>query len=801
MVAAPVPMSFQQPCHQHPMHPMQLPIPPLPLCQPPPLLSHPVTSSHPFPPPFQPPLPVQAPAVTVLHPHNQGATYQQHTCPIPPPALPFSNQPLAQGGPPFHTCPSHPHPSPGFTLPFAGGQVCERNRLPSPSHPQPLPAFHDNRQLPAPPPLLLPAPPLPLPCTTQLLLPPLPRSPPLPSSPPLPDSPGLPPLPASPALPDAPEQMCEGSCLPGPLITVPETSPPWDCCQPQPQPDDEVADPAGQEGKHSQQVEASYDKFIFELYEAVFAEEVFLTPTAGGPVSSADAAATAAEARAAEETAAPMEAPVGKVEAEGAAHPMPAPAKPRTSQLPDVLAPFSVLGNLKVPADAAQAMQLQVGSRLLQMVPMQAQGDDASPSPLNDLNNPATFSPTWSPPGTPSPVLPSTTRQPSRQPSWDGHACLPVNHSLSPPCQQASELQGGFHQQQQTGECSVSGIKQEPEQQAWVPCQMGTQGPQPQQTACAGHKKDVAGQHPKAISDVEMTCPAGLQQPQQRKVLMQKADASAQQQAKVTAPTAQHHQSTHEPWVGLSCCQLWSACAYAVQGVVQQVCGGTPPSPGGLDACLAAVQLHGFLVRLAAGWWADPGAALEWLAAGFTQLSTAVPAVGRVLQAARNSGRKELKPSATNAPPAHDAKYDSAHHLSPSQLQSCLHRLSGTLQQAGASEQEIGHLLSSVQGQLDTERACASRCSAAGTRQGIMSEKTGRGAISRGSNHSLDGIPVTTAGCAGHTLLCKPCLSGRCHQQLVIATAGAEGLGLLGVEYQCLVAWVGMAMGTSAAAS
>jgi hypothetical protein len=506
------------------------------------------------------------------------------------------------------------------------------------------------------------------------------------------------------------------------------------------------------------------------LYEAVFAQEVFLTPTAGGPVASADAAATAAEARAAGEPAAPMEAPVGKVEAEGAVHPMPAPPMASNSQLPDAPSP---------------------------------------PSPLEDLHDPLTLSPTWSPPGTPSPVLPSTTRQPSWQPSLDCHAmtsgCLPVNHSLSPPCQQASELQGEHHQ---PGECAVIGFKQEPEQHAWVPCQVDAQGSKAQQVARAGRRmEDVAEQHPTATSEDKMTCPAGPQQTQPHQVLMQAADASAQQQAKVTAPTAQHHQRTHEPWGGLSCYELWSACAYAVQGVVQQVCGGTPPSPGGLDACLAAVQLHGFLVRLAAGWWANPGAALEWLAAGFPQLSSAVPAVGRALNAARSccragtsSGRKRFKPDATNAPAAHNFKDGSTHHLSPSQLQHSLHRLSDALQQAGADEQAVGELLSSVQGQLDTERACASRCSAA-LHQGIMSEKTCSGAISRGTKRSLDGVPVTTAGCVGHTLPCKSCLSGRCHQQLVIATAGAEGLGLLGVEYQCLVTWVGMAMGTSAAAS
>jgi hypothetical protein len=404
-------------------------------------------------------------------------------------------------------------------------------------------------------------------------------------------------------------------------------------------------------------------------------------------------------------------------------------------------------------------------------VPATSQLPDAPapPSPLSDLRNVAILSPTWSPPGTPAPVLP-----PSRQRSLDDHGCLPVNHSLSSTHQQRYELQG---KSRQPGEVVVSGIKQEPEQHVWVPGQVDAQGSKEQQVACAGH-----------------------QQPQQGQVLIQKADASAQQQAKVAAPTAQqHHQSTHEPWGGLSCYELWSACAYAVQGVVQQVCGGTPPSQAGLDACLAAVQLHGFLIRLAAGWWADPGAALEWLPAGFPQLSTAVPAMGRVLESAQAvhccglNSDTIANMSGSNT----SRKGESNPHLSSQQLQYCLHCLSDTLQPAGASEQETLHLLSSVAGQLGTERACASRCIAA-LHQGVMSEKTCSGAISRGTKRSLDGMPVTTAGCAGHTLPCKPCLSGRCHQQLVIAVAGAEGLGLLGVGHVCLVDWVSNAMALEA---
>jgi hypothetical protein len=497
--------------------------------------------------------------------------------------------------------------------------------------------------------------------------------------------------------------------------------------------------------------------------------------------AAAAAAAAATAAHAVGAITAAMEASVTTSEEEGEVHPTTA-SMPPPAQLPDAPAPPSPLSAVRDRKPAALG------------VPATSQLPDAPapPSPLSDLRNVATLSPTWSPPGTPSPVLP-----PSRQPSLDGHACLPVNHNLSPPCQQASELQGEHHQ---PAECAVSGIKQEPEQQAWVPCQVDAQGSQPQQVARAGRRmEDVAEQHPTATSEDKMTCPAGPQQTQPHQVLMQAADASAQQQAKVTAPTAQQQQRTHEPWGGLSCYELWSACAYAVQGVVQQVCGGTPPSPGGLDACLAAVQLHGFLIRLAAGWWADPGAALEWLAAGFPQLSSAVPAVGRVLEAAQAVHCCGLNPDtiANMSGSNTSRKGESNPHLSSQQLQYCLHCLSDTLQRAGASEQEILHLLSSVAGQLGTERACASRCIAA-LHQGVMSEKTCRGAINRGSKRSLDGDPVTTAGCAGHTLLCKPCLSGRCHQQLVIAVAGAEGLGLLGVGHVCLVDWVSNAMALEA---
>jgi hypothetical protein len=269
--------------------------------------------------------------------------------------------------------------------------------------------------------------------------------------------------------------------------------------------------------------------------------------------------------------------------------------------------------------------------------------------------------------------------------------------------------------------------------------------------------------------------------------------------AAAAQPQQPHHQSTHEPWGGVSCCELWSVCAYAVQGVVQQVCGGTPPSPGGLDACLAAVQLHGFLVRLAAGWWANPGAALEWLAAGFPQLSSAIPAVGRVLGQGKGgpgSGKENgICPGKAVASGAHGSR-TSAVYLTEAQLQCCLRRLSGALKQAGADEQAIQQLCSLAHDRVAAEQACASSSAAApgltaSTRP--FCRETAAGCCSDvGCMWKQGGTPPARPSVLQP---CLPCSAGRSTRQLMIAVAGAEGLALLGVSAQCLAGWVCTAMG------
>jgi hypothetical protein len=271
--------------------------------------------------------------------------------------------------------------------------------------------------------------------------------------------------------------------------------------------------------------------------------------------------------------------------------------------------------------------------------------------------------------------------------------------------------------------------------------------------------------------------------------------------AAAAQPEQPHHQRSQEPWGGLSCFELWSACAYAVQGVVQQVCGGTPPSPGGLDACLAAVQLHGFLVRLAAGWWANPGAALEWLAAGFPQLSSAVPAVGRVLGQGKGGPGSENDngtcPGKAVASGAHGSR-TSAVHLAEAQLQYCLGRLSGALQQAGADEQAIQQLCSLAHDRVAAEQACASGSAAApdvtaSTGQ-FCRETAAAGCCSDVSCMWKQG-GMATAGPEGVVQPCLPCSAGRFSHQLMIAVAGAEGLALLGASARCLANWLCMAMG------
>jgi hypothetical protein len=274
--------------------------------------------------------------------------------------------------------------------------------------------------------------------------------------------------------------------------------------------------------------------------------------------------------------------------------------------------------------------------------------------------------------------------------------------------------------------------------------------------------------------------------------------AATQQQ-----PQLQHHHP--EPWGGLSCYELWSACAYAVQGVVGACVGECPPQPGGLEFSLASLELHGFLVRLAAGWWSNPGTALRWLAAGLPGLSTDVPAEGRVLEAEQPdsscgqgvgrsaSGMDAVDTNLTDRS-GDRVKPSPKAHLSTTQLQYCLGRLSDVLQQAGASEEAARQVCTSVQERLAAERACASRCTSGAAAHEYTTSTQMTNALTDDSNSGCRG-PTAPALCIGGQGPCKPCMSGRCSHQLMIAIAGAEGLAMLGVSCQCLVDWVYVAMG------